>query len=80
MTARRHALLAAAATILAVVLWWLSRDLVAVQAPTVDPPVDGLILRTYTEPWLLLAATLSAGVAMVSATPALLRRSPRSRA
>lgn len=77
MTARRHAVLAAAAAILAVLLWWLSRDLVSVQPPTVDPPVDGPILRTYTEPWLLLAATLSAGVAMVSTTLALLRRDPR---
>lgn len=79
MTARRLAVLAAAAAILAVVLWWLSRDLVAVQPPVVDPPVDGPILRTYSEPWLLLAAALTAGVAMVAATLALLRRSPRPR-
>lgn len=77
MSARRHAVLAVTAAVLAVVLWWLSRDLVAVRPPQVDPPVDGVILRTYTEPWLLLAATLSAGVAMVSTTLALLTRGSR---
>ncbi|WP_216693036.1 hypothetical protein [Dietzia psychralcaliphila] len=77
MTARRHAVLAVAAAVLAVVLWWLSRDLVAVRPPVVDPPVEGVILRTYTEPWLLLAATLSAGLAMVSTTLAVLGRRSR---
>ncbi|MBB1053719.1 hypothetical protein [Dietzia sp. B44] len=77
MTARRHAVIAVTAALLAVVLWWLSRDLVAVRPPEVDPPVDGVILRTYTEPWLLLAATLSAGIAMVSATLAVLARDRR---
>ncbi|MFN3602119.1 MAG: hypothetical protein ACK4UY_12100 [Dietzia sp.] len=77
MTPRRHAVLAVTAAVLAVVLWWLSRDLVAVRPPEVDPPVDGVILRTYTEPWLLLAATLSAGVAMVSTTLAVVGRHPR---
>ena len=41
MTARRHAVLAVTAAVLAVMLWWLSRDLVAVRPPEVDPPVDG---------------------------------------
>ncbi|MEH6820712.1 MAG: hypothetical protein V7706_12280 [Dietzia psychralcaliphila] len=77
MTARRHAVLAVAAAVLAVVLWWLSRDLVAVRPPVVDPPVEGVILRTYTEPWLLLAATLSAALAMVSTTLAVLGRRSR---
>ena len=73
MTARRYAVLAAVAGVLAVVLWWLSRDLVAVEPPVVDPPVRGPILRTYSDPRLLLAATMAAGVAMVSATLAFLR-------
>lgn len=77
MSARRHAVLAVTAAVLAVVLWWLSRDLVAVRPPVVDPPVEGVILRTYTEPWLLLAATLSAALAMVSTTLAVLGRRSR---
>lgn len=77
MTARRHAILSALAAVLAVLLWWLSRDVVAVPAPSVDPPVEGLIERTQTTTWLLLAATFSAGVAMVLATQAILKASPR---
>jgi hypothetical protein len=73
VSARRHALLAAVAAVLAVVLWWLARDLVAELPPALDPPVEGSIIRTRTDPWLLLGATLSAGVAMVSATVAVLR-------
>ncbi|MDV8001532.1 hypothetical protein [Rhodococcus sp. IEGM 1408] len=73
MTARRYAVLAVAAAVLAAVLWWLSRDLVPVEAPAVDPPARSPILRTYSDPWLLLAATVSAGVAIVSATLAVLR-------
>lgn len=72
MSARRHAILAAVAAVLAVVLWWLSRDVVAVPAPQVDPPVDGLIERTLTTTWLLLSATVSAGLAMVLTTLAIL--------
>lgn len=73
MTARRHAVLAVLAVVLAVVLWWLSRDLVAVEPPVVDPPANGPILRTVSNPWLLLAAAAATGVAMVSATLAFLR-------
>lgn len=72
MSARRQAVLAAATAVLAVVLWWLSRDLVAVQPPEMDPPLEGTLLRTYSDPWLLLAATLAAGVSMVLATLAIL--------
>ncbi|WP_241726083.1 hypothetical protein, partial [Dietzia sp. DQ12-76] len=79
VTARRHAALAVLAAALAVVLWWLSRDLVAVRPPVVDPPVEGVIMRTYTEPWLLLAATLSAALSMVSTTLAVLGRGHRNR-
>lgn len=73
MTARRYAVLAVAAAVLAAVLWWLSRDLVAVEPPAVDPPARGPIVRTYSDPWLLLAATVAAAVAMVAATLAILR-------
>lgn len=73
MTTRRHAALSALAAVLAVVLWWLSRDLVAVEPPVVDPPADGPILRSEFDPWLLLAAAAATGVAMVSATLAFLR-------
>lgn len=76
MTARRHAILAAVAVVLAVLLWWLSRDVVAVPAPPVDPPVEGLIERTRTTTWLLLSATVSAGLAMVFATLAILNTRP----
>ncbi|MDX2358878.1 hypothetical protein [Dietzia sp. PP-33] len=79
MSARRHALRAVVAAVLAVVLWWLSRDFVAVRPPEVDPPVEGMILRIHTEPWLLMAAALAAGLAMVSATLAVLGRRPRPR-
>lgn len=77
MTPRRHAILSVLAAGLAVLLWWLSRDVVAVPAPPVDPPVEGLIERTRTTTWLLLSATVSAGVAMVLATQAILKASPR---
>lgn len=77
MTARRHAILAVLAAVLAVVLWWLSRDVVVVAPPPVDPPVEGLIERTRTTTWLLLSATVSAGLAMVLATLAILSGRPR---
>lgn len=77
MTARRHAILAVVAAVLAVVLWWLSRDMVAVAPPAVDPPVEGLIERTRTTTWLLLSATVSAGLAMVLGTLAILSGGPR---
>lgn len=73
MTARRYAALAVVAGVLAAVLWWLARDLVAVEPPAVDPPARSPILRTYTDPRLLLAATVAAGVAMVATTLAILR-------
>ena len=72
MSARRHAILAVVAAVLAVVLWWLSRDVVTIPAPQVDPPVEGLIERTATTTWLLLCATVSAGLAMVLTTLAIL--------
>ncbi len=80
MSARRHALGAAAFAVLAVLLWWLSRNPVDVFPPVLDPPVDGSIRRTVTTTWLLLAATVAAGLAMVLATLAVLRRYPRAEA
>lgn len=77
MTARRHAILAVLAAVLAVVLWWLSRDVVVVAPPPVDPPVEGPIEQSHTKTWLLLAATVSAGLAMVLATLAILSGRPR---
>lgn len=78
MSVRRPAMVAVVSAVLAVLLWWLARDVVAIQAPVVDPPavdppVDGLVELTSTDPWLLLVATLAAGTAMVSTTLALLR-------
>lgn len=80
MIARRHAVGAAAFAVLAVVLWWLSRDTVDVLPPVLEPPVEGFIRRTVTTTWLLLAATVAAGLAMVLATLAVLRRYPRAEA
>lgn len=73
MSVRRPAAVATFAVVLAVLLWWLARDVVMVAPPDVDAPVDGLVERTSTDPWLLLAAALAAGVAVVSTTLALLR-------
>lgn len=73
MSVRRPAVAALVATVLAAVLWWLAGDVVATGPPAVDPPVEGTITRTVTDPWLLFAGTLSAGLAMVCATVAALR-------
>ena len=73
MTARRPAIGAAVAAVLAIILWWLSRGTVEVLPPVVDPPVEGSVQRAVTTTWLLLAATVAAGLAMVLATLALVR-------
>lgn len=78
MSARRHAVTAFVLAVLAVVLWWLARDVVMGEAPLVDPPVEGMISRTVTNPWLLLASTLAAGLAMVFATQAVLKSAMRT--
>ncbi|HJC28980.1 MAG TPA: hypothetical protein H9759_06255 [Candidatus Dietzia intestinipullorum] len=84
MSARRPAAVAVVALLLAIVLWWLARDVVMVDPPMVDPaggpPVEGQIERTVTDPWFLVAATVAAGVALLSASLAILRsRSPHLR-
>nr|WP_241724419.1 hypothetical protein [Dietzia sp. E1] len=58
-------------------MWWLSRDVVSVLPPVVDPPVEGPIERVLTDTRLLLAATVLAGLTLVLTTLAILRRSPR---
>lgn len=73
MTARRQAVGAILAAGLAILLWWLSRGTVEVLPPAVDPPVEGTVQRAATTTWLLLSATVAAGVAMVLATLALVR-------
>lgn len=73
MRSRHQALVAVLAAVLAVVLWVLSRGTVEVIPPAVEPPVEGVVQRSVTDPWLLVAATVSAGVAMVFATLAILR-------
>ena len=70
MSARRHALLAAVG---AGVGGGGGGARGGGPPPARAPPVEGSIIRTRTDPWLLLGATLSAGVAMVSATVAVLR-------
>lgn len=80
MTARRHAVGAMLAAVVAIVLWWLSRGTVEVLPPAVDPPVEGTVQRTVTTTWLLLSATVSAGIAMVLATLALVRGRPGAEA
>lgn len=74
--AGRLALAAVVMWVLSVLLWWLSRDVVAVLPPTLDPPVEGLVERTATEPGLLLLATIAAGVAMVLTTLSIYRAPP----
>lgn len=76
MTTRRQVVGAVLAAVLAVVLWWLSRGTVEVLPPAADPPVEGSVQRVVTTTWLLLSATVAAGVAMVLATLAIVRRSP----
>ena len=78
MSARRHAALAVVAAVLAVALWWVSREVVVVEPPELDPPVQGAIELVLARPWPLLAATVLAAVAMVSATLAVLRGAARS--
>lgn len=68
MNARRFGLAAVVAWALAALLWWLSRDVVAVLPPDLEPPVDGPVQRITTEPGLLLLATLAAGTAMLLTT------------
>lgn len=77
MSSRRLAVAAVVTAALAVLLWWLSRDVVSVLPPEVDPPVEGPIERVRTDTRLLFAATVLAGLTMVLATLAVLRRSPR---
>lgn len=72
MSARRSTVLAAVAAILAILLWWLSRGTAEVLPPATDPPVDGSVERVVTTTWMLLAATLAAGISMVFATLAIL--------
>ena len=74
MSARRPIAVAVTAAVLAVVLWWLARDLVVVDPPTAGTPHDvGPVARTVTDPRLLLAAAVAAGVALVAATVSALR-------
>ncbi|AVM63533.1 hypothetical protein M3B38_04010 [Dietzia cinnamea] len=77
MSSRRLAVAAVVTAALAVLLWWLSRDVVSVPPPVVDPPVEGAIERVRTDTRLLFAATVLAGLTMVLATLSTLRRSPR---
>ncbi|AWH92979.1 hypothetical protein [Dietzia lutea] len=77
MSSRRLAVASVVTAALAVLLWWLSRDVVFVQPPVVDPPVEGSIERVRTDTRLLFAATVLAGLTMVLATLAMLRGSPR---
>lgn len=79
MSVGRPAIAAVIAAVLAVVLWWLAGDVVTMPPPTVDPPVEAPIVRTVTDPWLMFAGTLSAGVAMVCATVTTLRFADRRR-
>lgn len=72
MNVLRLSLAAVASGFLAVALWWLSRDGVMVLPPVTEPPVEGMIERVRSTTWLLLAATASAGVAMVLGTLAAL--------
>lgn len=78
MSARRPAVVALVLALLAVVLWWLARDVIVVEPPQLDPPIDGMISRAITDPWLLLASTLAAGLAMVFTTQAILRFASRT--
>ena len=79
MSSRRLAVAAVVTAVLAVLLWWLSRDIMVVAPPVVDPPVDGSIERVRTDTRLLLVATVMAGLTMVLTTLAVLRRTPRDR-
>lgn len=74
MSVRRPAAVVVVAAVLAVLLWWLARDVVAVAPPAAGTPLgEGPVQRTIVDPWPLLGAALSAGVALVAATVALLR-------
>ncbi|WP_440220218.1 hypothetical protein [Dietzia sp. MNB45] len=78
MNSRRFGVAAVACAVLAVVLWWFARDIVTGAPPVIDPPVEGSIERIHTDPRLLLAATVLAGLTMVLTTLAVLRRAPRA--
>nr|WP_187353693.1 hypothetical protein [Dietzia kunjamensis] len=58
-------------------MWWFARDIVTGAPPVIDPPVEDSIERIHTDPRLLLAATVLAGLTMVLTTLAVLRRAPR---
>lgn len=86
MNIRRPAVGAVVAAVLAVVLWWMARDVVMVEPPalgpagggsTPDAPAAGLIEQTHTDPLMLIAATVAAGVAMVCVTVVTLRLAAR---
>ena len=77
MSSRHLAVAAVTCAVLAVVLWWLARDIVAGAPPVIDPPVEGSIERIRTDTRLLLAATVMGGLTMVLTTLAVLRRAPR---
>lgn len=77
MNSRRLGVAAVACAVLAVVLWWFARDIVTGAPPVIDPPVEGSIERIHTDPRLLLAATVLAGLTMVLTTLAVLGRAPR---
>lgn len=78
MSPRRSGVVAVVLVLLAVVLWWLARDVIVVEPPEIDPPIGGMISRTVTDKWLLLASTLAAGLAMVFATQTILRFANRT--
>lgn len=78
MSARRNAGVAAVWAILAVALWWLSRDSIRVLPPATDPPVEGYLEQTVTTTWMLLAATVAAGMSLVFTTLAILRSAGRA--
>lgn len=73
MSARRSAGVAVVWAILAIVLWWLSKDSIRVVPPATDPPVEGQLEQTVTITWMLLAATVAAGMSLVFTTLAILR-------
>lgn len=78
MSSRRLASVAVVTAVLSVVLWWLSRDVITVAPPEVDPPAGGDLERVHTNTALLLAAVVTAGLTMLLTTLAALRRIPRS--
>ncbi|GLB63529.1 hypothetical protein NCCP2495_14080 [Dietzia sp. NCCP-2495] len=73
MSARRNAGVAVVWAILAVVLWWLSKGSIRVLPPATDPPVEGYLEQSVTTTWMLLAATVAAGMSLLFTTLAILR-------